>query len=39
MNHTVIDVLIYIFEHYAEDDVEIFDDHELLRGHLREAGF
>jgi Smg protein len=39
MNHTVIDVLIYIFEHYAEDDVEIFDDHERLRGHLREAGF
>ncbi|MSQ67988.1 MAG: DUF494 domain-containing protein [Gammaproteobacteria bacterium] len=39
MNHTVIDVLIYIFEQYAEDDVEIFDDHERLRGHLREAGF
>lgn len=39
MNHTVIDVLIYIFEHYADDDVEILDDHERLRGSLREAGF
>jgi Smg protein len=39
MNHTVIDVLIYIFEHFADEDVEILDDHDRLRGSLREAGF
>ena len=39
MNHTVIDVLIYIFEHYAEDDSDILDDQDRLRGQLRDAGF
>ena len=38
MHHTVIDVLIYIFEHYAEDDAELLDDHDKLRMLLREAG-
>ena len=39
MQHTVIDVLIYIFEHYAEDDAEVLDDHDRLRRLLREVGF
>jgi Smg protein len=39
MQHTVIDVLIYIFEHYAEDDVDILDDHDRLQRQLREVGF
>ena len=39
MQHTVIDVLIYIFEHYAEDDADVLDDHERLRMLLREVGF
>ena len=39
MQHTVIDVLIYIFEHYAEDDSEVLDDHDRLKVLLREAGF
>ncbi len=39
MHHTVIDVLIYIFEHYAEDDADLLDDHDRLRMLLREAGF
>ena len=39
MNHTVIDVLIYIFQHYAEDDSDILEDEDRLRGHLRDAGF
>jgi len=39
MQHTVIDVLIYIFEHYAEDDADVLDDHDRLRRLLREVGF
>ena len=39
MNHTVIDVLIYIFQHYTEDESDILDDEDRLRGHLRDAGF
>lgn len=39
MNHSVIDVLIYIFEHYADDEADVMDDHDRLRGCLREAGF
>ena len=39
MNHTVIDVLIYIFQHFAEDESDILDDEERLRGQLRDAGF
>ena len=39
MNHTVIDVLIYIFQHYAEDESDILDDEDRLRGHLRDVGF
>ena len=39
MKQTVLDVLIYLFEHYMEDDVEFSVDPETLRVELKEAGF
>lgn len=39
MKETVLDVLMYIFDNYMEDDVEFVPDQELLKNRLIEAGF
>ena len=39
MKETVLDVLMYIFDNYMEDDVEFVPDQELLKNRLLEAGF
>lgn len=39
MKETVLDVLMYIFDHYIEDDLEIAPDQETLKVRLVEAGF
>jgi Smg protein len=39
MKQTVLDVLIYLFEHYMDDDIELNVDRESLRADLKEAGF
>ena len=39
MKQTVIDVLIYLFEHYVDDDIELDADRDRLKLELREAGF
>lgn len=39
MKQTVIDILIYLFEHYIDDDLELEADQDRLKSELREAGF
>lgn len=39
MKENVLDVLIYLFEHYLEDDTDVESDRESLEGELVEAGF
>jgi Smg protein len=39
MKESVIDVLMYIFEHYIDDDQPAEPDRENLEGYLLEAGF
>jgi Smg protein len=39
MKQTVIDILIYLFEHYIDDDIELDADRDRLNTELREAGF
>ena len=39
MKATVLDVLMYIFDNYIEDDLEFVPDQESLKSHLVEAGF
>lgn len=39
MKETVLDVLMYIFDNYIEDDLEIFPDQESLKSQLMDAGF
>ena len=39
MKETVLDVLMYIFDNYVEDDFEIVPDQEMLKTRLMEAGF
>jgi len=39
MKQTVIDILIYLFEHYIEDEIELEDDHDRVKSQLRDAGF
>jgi Smg protein len=39
MKETVLDVLMYLFEHYFDDDTELDSDRESLRQELVEAGF
>jgi Smg protein len=39
MKETVLDVLMYIFDNYVEDDVEFVPDQEYLKEQLIEAGF
>jgi Smg protein len=39
MKETVLDVLMYIFDNYIEDDLDFMPDQESLRNQLVEAGF
>lgn len=39
MKETVLDVLMYLFEHYFDSDADVESDQESLRGDLLEAGF
>ena len=39
MKQTVIDVLIYLFEHYIDDEIELDDNHDRVKSELRDAGF
>ncbi len=39
MKESVLDVLMYIFDNYVEDDVEFVPDQESLKIQLTEAGF
>jgi len=39
MKETVLDVLMYIFDNYIEEDLEIVPDQESLKYQLIEAGF
>lgn len=39
MKQTVIDILIYLFEHYIDDDIELDADRDRLKSELRSAGF
>jgi len=39
MKENVLDVLMYLFENYMDDDVENQPDHESITTELREAGF
>jgi Smg protein len=39
MKENVFDVLIYLFENYMDDDVELTPDPDMIRTELLEAGF
>ncbi len=39
MKESVLDVLMYLFEHYFDDDTEFGSDQESLKQELVEAGF
>ena len=39
MKESVLDVLMYLFEHYFDDDTELESDRESLKQELVEAGF
>ena len=39
MKENVLDVLMYLFENYMDDDAELKTDREALRVELQEAGF
>jgi Smg protein len=39
MKETVLDVLMYIFDNYIEDDLEFMPDQEVLKSQLVDAGF
>ena len=39
MKETIFDVLMYLFEHYMEDELEILPDSDNVRAELLEAGF
>ena len=39
MKQTVIDILIYLFEHFVDDDLELEADQDRLKSELRDAGF
>lgn len=39
MKNTVLDILIYLFEHYIDDSAEISIDHDALKVELTESGF
>lgn len=39
MKETVLDVLMYIFDNYIEEDIEFVPDQESLKSRLMEVGF
>lgn len=39
MKESVLDVLIYLFDHYVEEELEISPDQDILKSQLIEAGF
>jgi len=39
MKQTVIDILIYLFEHYIDDEIELEVDQDRVKSELRDAGF
>ncbi|MEX2480403.1 MAG: DUF494 domain-containing protein [Gammaproteobacteria bacterium] len=39
MKQTVIEILIYLFEHYIDDEIELDADRDRLKAELRSAGF
>jgi Smg protein len=39
MKHTVIDILIYLFEHYIDDEIELDVDQDRVKTELRDSGF
>ncbi len=39
MKETVLDVLMYLFDNYVEEDIEISPNQDLLKTQLIEAGF
>ena len=39
MKETMLDVLMYLFENYLEDEIEVNSDQEKLRAALADAGF
>jgi Smg protein len=39
MKENIFDVLMYLFENYMEDEIEILPDSEVVRTELEEAGF
>jgi Smg protein len=39
MKETVLDVLMYLFDNYEDEDVKLTPDQDALRGQLLEAGF
>lgn len=39
MKENIFDVLMYLFENYMEDEIDILPDNEVIRTELEEAGF
>lgn len=39
MKESVLDVLMYLFDQYVEEDTDITPDQDVLRSQLKEAGF
>jgi len=39
MKETILDVLMYLFENYVDEEIHFDDDQEALRTELSEAGF
>jgi Smg protein len=39
MKENIFDVLMYLFENYMEDEVEMLPDSEIIKTELEEAGF
>ena len=39
MKENIFDVLMYLFENYMEDEIEMFPDSDVIRTELLEAGF
>jgi Smg protein len=39
MKETIFDVLMYLFENYMEDEIEMLPDSDVIRTELLEAGF
>ena len=39
MKENVLDVLMYLFEHYFDDEANVESDQEFLKGELVQAGF